>query len=323
MARVIAIYLYEDFQILDACGPITSFEIAGRMASDAYRLLLLSAAGGAVRSSSGVALDTISSDQAGPIDTLIVVGGNGSHGAMRDECNLGFLRRAALQVRRLCSVCSGAFLLAGAGLLDGHRATTHWRRAPLLARLFPAIKVEPDRIHIRDGHIWTSAGITAGIDLSLALLAQDHGEHLAQAVAQEMVVYYRRPGGQSQFSALAELGGDGTTFSALLDWIRTHLSERLTVERLARQAAMSPRNFSRTFCKAMGMSPAKVVERLRLEVARERVEHSTMPVEQIASATGFNDPERMRRAFLRAFGQPPQAMRRLHVGSQLERSNFI
>lgn len=309
--RTIGIYLYEDFQLLDACGPITSFEIAGRMAQRPYRLLPISASGGPVRSSSGIALDTVAAAGAGPIDTLIVVGGNGSRDAMSQPANVDFLRRAAGGVRRMCSVCSGAFLLAGAGLLDGRRATTHWRRAELLARLFPAIRVDPDRIHIRDGDIWTSAGITAGIDLALALIAQDWGDALAQRVAQDMVVYYRRPGGQSQFSALAELGGDESEFSALIEWIRGHLHERLTVERMAEQAAMSPRNFSRAFSKSMGTSPARVVERLRLEVARERVEHSAMPVEQIALATGFHDPERMRRAFLRVFGQPPQAMRRI------------
>lgn len=309
MPRTIGLFLYEDFQILDACGPITSFEIAGRMADEGYRLILLSATGGAIRSSSGVALDTVAVEETPVLDTLIVVGGNGSRDAMRAEANLTLLRQAA--IRRLCSVCSGAFLLAAAGALDGRRATTHWRRAKLLARLFPKVIVELDRIHIRDGHIWTSAGISAGIDLSLALIAEDLGEALARRVAQEMVVYYRRPGGQSQFSALAELGGDGEQFASLLDWMRGHLDQRLTVEALADQAGMSPRNFSRAFAREMSMSPAKVVERLRLETARERVENSGLPIEQIAASLGFHDPERMRRAFLRAFGQPPQAMRRM------------
>ncbi len=311
MARTIALYLYEDFQILDACGPITSFEIAGRANGGAYRLSLVSAKGGPIRSSSGVHFETQACDAVRPIDTLIVVGGDGSRVAMRHEDTLAFLRGAERQVRRLCSVCSGAFVLAGAGLLEGRRATTHWRRAAQFAQLFPAVRLQPDRIHVRDAHIWTSAGISAGIDLALALIGEDLGEAQARAVAREMVVYYRRPGGQSQFSALAELGGEETAFSPLLDWIRSHLAERLTVETLAERAGMSPRNFSRAFAKTLGLSPAKAVERLRLEVARERVEQSAHPVEQIAHATGFHDPERMRRAFLRAFGQPPQAMRRL------------
>lgn len=183
--------------------------------------------------------------------------------------------------------------------------------AEQLQRLFPAVRVEADRVHICDGAIWTSAGISAGIDLALALIAEDLGEPVARRVAQEMVVYYRRPGGQSQFSALAELGGDATTFSPLFDWMRSHLSERLTVEQLAEHMAMSPRNFSRAFVRVVGISPAKAVERLRLEAARERVENSREPIEKIAASTGFCDPERMRRAFVRHFGQPPQAIRRV------------
>jgi transcriptional regulator GlxA family with amidase domain len=312
MTRAIGIVVFPDFQIMDACGPISAFEIAGRMTGDAYRLVLISTRGGAVRSSSGVIFDTIAACDAGAIDTLIAVGGDGSRAALADAEGLAFLRAAAGQVRRMCSVCSGAFLLAGAGLLDGRRATTHWRRAAQLARMFPAVRVEPDRIHIRDGAVWTSAGITAGIDLALALVAEDLGERIARAVAQDMVVYYRRPGGQSQFSALAELGGGGSAFALLLDWIRANLAQRLTVEVMAERAGMSPRNFSRAFVRAIGVSPARAVERLRLEVARERVENSQMPIEAIARATGFHDPERMRRAFVRAFGQPAQAMRRIN-----------
>jgi transcriptional regulator GlxA family with amidase domain len=314
MRRTIGLFLFDDFQLLDACGPITSFEVAGRLAEAPYRLVLLSAAGGPVRSSAGVVIETVAANSrhgAGLLDTLMVVGGDGSRQAMRDAATLAYLRTAAGTVRRLCSVCSGALVLAGAGLLDGRRATTHWRRAAQLARLFPEVIVEPDRIHVRDGPVWTSAGITAGIDLALALIAEDLGEPVARAAAQEMVVYYRRPGGQSQFSALVDLGGEAGPFAALLDWIRAHLGERLTVEMLAAEAAMSPRNFSRAFTREMGMSPAKAVERLRLEVARERVEHSPVPIERIAANLGFHDPERMRRAFLRAFGQPPQALRRM------------
>ena len=314
MPRTIGLFLFADFQILDVVGPLTSFEVAERFAPGAYRLILISTEGGAVRSSAGVPLETLPASAAPPLDTLIVSGGDGSRTAMRHAATLAWLGEAAAATRRLCSVCSGAFLLAAGGLLDGRRATTHWRRAAQLARLFPQIAVEPDRIHIRDGHVWTSAGITAGIDLALALIAEDLGEDTARRVAQEMVVYYRRPGGQSQFSALADLGGQETPFAALLEWIRGHLDQRLTVEVLAEKAAMSPRNFSRAFTRELGVSPARAVERLRLEVARERVEGSPAPIEQIAAALGFHDPERMRRAFLRAFGQPPQAMRRLARG---------
>lgn len=307
----IAIFLFEDFQILDAAGPTTAFEIAERLAPGSYRLQVLSMQGGAVRSSSSLALDSLRADDAPAMDTLIVVGGNGSRRAMHHHESTAYLRARARDARRLCSVCSGAFLLASAGLLDGKRATTHWHRAEELQRLFPAIRVEADRIHVRDGTIWTSAGISAGIDLALALVAEDLGEAVAKRVAQQMIVYYRRPGGQSQFSALAELGSDATVFAPLFDYMRAHLSERLTVERLAACMAMSPRNFARSFVREMGISPAKAVERLRLDVARERVEASREPIEHIASSTGFHDPERMRRAFIRHFGQPPQAMRRV------------
>ncbi|WBO61235.1 DJ-1/PfpI family protein [Acidocella sp. MX-AZ03] len=302
--KTIALFLFEDFQILDAAGPTAVFEIAERLAPGSYRLQLISMHGGAVRSSSGLALDSLRADDAPAMDTLIVVGGNGSRRAMHHHENTAYLRSRARDTRRLCSVCSGAFLLAAAGLLDGKRATTHWHRAEELQRLFPAIRVEADRIHVRDGTIWTSAGISAGIDLALALVAEDLGEAVAKHVAQQMVVYYRRPGGQSQFSALAELGSNATPFAPLLDYMRAHLSERLTVERLAAYMAMSPRNFARAFTREIGISPARAVERLRLEVARERVESSREPIEQIAASTGFHDPERMRRAFVRHFGQP-------------------
>ena len=310
MTKNIGIFLYKDFQLLDASGPITAFEIAARVKPDAYRLALLSIEGGLVESSSGAAMSSLPVSGATPLDTLIISGGNGSRDVMRCPETIAFLRACAADVRRMCSVCSGAFPLAAAGLLDGKRVTTHWRRAEQLQQLFPSVRVDVDRIHIRDGIIWTSAGISAGIDLALALIADDLGEKVARRVAQEMIVYYRRPGGQSQFSALADLGGGDTRFSPLLEWMRANLAERLTVEQLAERMAMSPRNFSRAFLGVIGISPAKAVERLRVEAARERVESSHQPIEQIATAVGFHDPERMRRAFLRRFGQPPQAIRR-------------
>lgn len=311
MVKNIGVLLYPNFQVLDAAGPIAAFEIAARHCQGAYALSILSAQGGPVPSSSGAALLSAPTDAAKKLDTLIVVGGEGSRQAMQCAQTGAFLRGQAQSARRLCSVCTGAFLLAGAGVLDGRRATTHWRRAEALARQFPTVSVEADAIHVRDGTIWTSAGVTAGIDLALALIAEDLGEALARRVAQDMVVFYRRPGGQSQFSALLDMGGDDGRFAELLGWARGNLGARLTVEILAEKTAMSPRHFSRAFAQSTGMSPAKAIERLRLEAARERVEHSDEPIERIAEKVGFRDPERMRRAFLRAFGQPPQAMRRL------------
>jgi transcriptional regulator GlxA family with amidase domain len=317
MARTVGIFLYDRFQLLDASGPITAFEIANRVDPGFYRLAILSIRGGPVRSSSGLVIDTTDAADVGLPDTLVVVGGEGTEGETRCLDSIRYLRTCAAGTRRVCSVCTGAFLLAAAGLLDGRRATTHWRLAEQLQRRYPNTLVEADRIHVRDGAIWSSAGVSAGIDLALALIAEDLGEAVARRVAQDMVVYYRRPGGQSQFSALAELGGDATVFSPLLDWMRSHLAEKLTVVELADRLAMSPRNFSRAFARAVGISPAKAVERLRLEAARERLENSRESIGRIAKATGFHHPERMRRSFIRAFGQPPQGLRRVANGAGL------
>jgi transcriptional regulator GlxA family with amidase domain len=224
------------------------------------------------------------------------------------------VRAAAAGSRRTASVCSGAFILAEAGLLDGRRATTHWNRSADFARRFPAVTVEADRIFIQDGSVWTSAGITAGVDLALALIGEDLGETVARRTAEMLVVYHRRPGGQSQFSTLLELDRTQGRFGALLCWMRERLDESLNVERLAGQAAMSPRHFARVFAAETGLTPARAVERLRVEVARERVESSADPIDRIAQAAGFGDPERIRRAFVRAFGQPPQALRRAARG---------
>jgi transcriptional regulator GlxA family with amidase domain len=210
----------------------------------------------------------------------------------------------------MTSVCTGAYVLAEAGLLDGCRATTHWAHSEHFAGRYPAVRLEADRIFIRDGEVWTSAGITAGIDLALALIEDDLGVQMARRVAQQLVVHHRRPGGQSQFSALLDAGGVNGRFAELMDWVRDRLAEPLNVEQLADKAAMSPRHFARAFRAETGLTPAKAVERLRLEAARLRVESSGEPIDRVAEAVGFGDPERMRRAFLRAFGQPPQAIRR-------------
>jgi transcriptional regulator GlxA family with amidase domain len=310
MTREIAVLVFPSFQLLDAAGPITAFEAAGHgTAPLAYRLRVIARAAGPVTSSSVVQLiaEAFGDD---PPDTLIVAGGWGTREASACADTLAYVRATAGRARRIASVCSGAFILAAAGLLDGRRATTHWGRAAEFARTYPQIRVEPDRIFIRDGTVWTSAGITAGIDLALALVAEDLGEEAAKRTAQQLVVYHRRPGGQSQFSALLETDRPGSRFSPLLAWARERLDERLPVERLADRAAMSPRHFARAFAAETGMTPAKAIERLRLETSRERVESGSEPIELVAACTGFGDPERMRRAFIRAFGQPPQALRR-------------
>jgi transcriptional regulator GlxA family with amidase domain len=309
MTRKIAVVIFPDFQILDATGPIAAFEIAGRISPGAYALEVLAAGGGEVASSSGVRMVARPLDEA-PYDTLVVAGGNGSRNFAGLQPTFDWLRRRAASARRTASVCSGAYLLAEAGLLDGKRATTHWSRSDDFARRYPSVRLEPDRIFVRQGEVWTSAGITAGIDLALALIEDDLGGAVAKRTAQQLVVHQRRPGGQSQFSALLDMGGVHGRFAGLMDWIRERLAEPLGVERLADQAAMSPRHFARAFTAETGVTPAKAVERLRLEAARVRVEAGHDPIDRVAEASGFRDPERMRRAFLRAFGQPPQALRR-------------
>ncbi len=310
MPRVIAFVIFPDFQIIDAAGPIGAFEIAGRINPGAYEIAVRSVEPGPVASSSGVAMMADRLGDLAGLDTVLVVGGDGSRGAMRDDALLNFTRKAGGEVRRLGSVCSGAYVLAAAGLLNGRRATTHWSRSEDFARRFPKVRLDPDRIWTRDGEIWTSAGITAGIDLALAMIEADLGEDTAKRTAQQLVVYHRRPGGQSQFSALLGLDAGGRRFGPLVTWIRENLAEKLTIDRLADRAGMSERNFARAFAAETALTPAKAVERLRLEAAREAVEDGARPIDLIARQTGFDDPERMRRAFVRAFGQPPQAVRR-------------
>jgi len=312
MTRSIAMVIFPGFQLLDAAGPVAAFEIAERYRPGSYALTVMAPlpdgeTAGQVASSSGVRFAAEPLGE-GPFDTIIVSGGDGTRSLKELGRIVAWLKRVA--ARRRTSVCSGAYVLAEAGLLDGRRCTTHWSRTDDFARRYPKVRLDADRIFIRDGDVWTSAGITAGIDLSLALVEDDLGAEVARRVAQQLVVHQRRPGGQSQFSALVELGGRSGRFAELMDWMRAHLAEPLPVERLAAEAAMSPRNFARAFTAETGTTPAKAVERLRLEAARTAVETSHAPIDRVAEAAGFGDSERMRRAFLRAFGQPPQALRR-------------
>ncbi len=311
MTRTIAFFLVDDFQLLDATGPIAAFEVAShRAAEEAYRIVLVGKACGRVRASVGVTLDIEAFSNVETIDTLIVAGGVGTNSAMACEETLRAIREANQRARRLCSVCTGSFLLAAAGLLDGLSATTHWECAPDFARRFPEVRTRADRIYVRHGRVWTSAGVSAGIDLALALIAEDLGEEIAKQTARAMVVYYRRPGGQTQFSTLLEHSSPDHRFSDLLDNVRRRLDFHWTVEALAREAHMSQRQFSRAFGAATGLSPAKAVERLRLEAARERIEAGVEPIEVVAVKVGFGDSHRMRRAFIQSFGVPPQSVRR-------------
>lgn len=309
MARTLAVVIFPGFQLLDAAGPISAFDIASRFAPGAYDIRILASGGGHVASTAGAGFIAEPLGD-GPWDTIMIAGGDATRSIRESMAIIEWLKRAAPRARRVTSVCSGAYFLAEAGLLDGRRCTTHWSRTDHFTRRYPKVKLDADRIFIRDGDVWTSAGITAGIDLTLALIEDDLGPEVARRTAQQLVVHQRRPGGQSQFSALVELGGASGRFAKLMAWMRDHLDEALTVERLAAEAAMSPRNFARAFTAETGTTPAKAVERLRLEAARTAVETSHAPIDRVAEAAGFGDPERMRRAFLRAFGQPPQALRR-------------
>jgi transcriptional regulator GlxA family with amidase domain len=306
---MIGILVFDDFQILDATGPIAVFEIAYRLQRKRAPITVFAKSAGAVRSSAGVEICAKSFARAQP-DTLIIAGGEGTRTPAICKDTLAFVRKVAHRGHRVASVCSGTYILAEAGLLDGKRATTHWRQTRDFLQKYPKVRLEADQIYVQDGNIWSSAGITAGIDLSLAMIADEFGEELAQATAKQLVVYHRRSGGQSQFSALLELKAPSGRFKPLLAWAREHLDEDLTVERLAEKANMSPRHFSRSFAAETGVSPSKAVERLRVEVARARVQSGAEPIERIAEVAGFGDAERMRRAFVRTFGQPPQSLRR-------------
>ena len=299
-----------EFELLDLSGPLCAFTLARDLHSAPYETGVVSATGGQVITCTGVPVGTRKPAEARHGGTIIVVGGPTVHQAGRQPDAVGLLKSLRAGTRRMASVCTGAFLLAEAGLLDGRRATTHWRYAPLLRTRFPRVSVEMDRIYVRDGDVWTSAGISAGIDLALAMIEADCGPGVAKSVAREMVVYHRRPGGQSQFSALLEMQPGAGRVSDALAFAREHLNESLPVERLADAARISSRQFARIFLKETGETPARAVERMRAEAARARVEDGCEPIEIVARDVGFGDVERMRRAFVKLYGQAPQAMRR-------------
>jgi transcriptional regulator GlxA family with amidase domain len=295
------------FQVM-SCAVMAVFEFANKeMGEPVYDVRLLSETGGSIRSSIGVSVATEPFDDT-KLDTLIV-GGSAVIGSLTPGV-IKFLRQALGRCRRVAATCTGAFILAEAGLLDGRRATTHWNRARELQARFPKVKVDEDRIFIIDGPVWTSAGMTAGIDLALAMVEKDLGADVARVVARKLVIYHRRAGGQSQFSALLELEPKSDRIQSALAYASRNLDTPLTVGQLAEAAHLSPRQFSRAFRAETGQSPAKAVENLRVETARLMMEQSRHSIDVIARQTGFADRYRMRRAFLRAFGQPPQVIRR-------------
>jgi transcriptional regulator GlxA family with amidase domain len=305
--RNIGVVVFPGFQILDMVA-IAVLEMANvESGRPEYAVEVISEHGGMVRSSAGVEIATRAFDDPA-YDTVIVTG------AMQIEPSspglLAFLNEALAASRRTASICTGAFVLAEAGILDGRHVTTHWRYAGEFQQRFPQTHVDEDRIFIVDGSVWTSAGMTACIDLCLALVENDLGTEISRAVAKKLVVYHRRTGGQSQYSAMLELAPKSDRIQDALSYAKNHLREPLTVEQLAGIAHLSPRQFSRAFRDETRQSPAKAIESLRVEAAREMLEAGRHSMEAVAAETGFVDTERMRRAFLRAFGQPPQAIKR-------------
>lgn len=308
----LGIVAFPGFQILDLAA-VCAFEVANLLGErKAYDVTLLSEHGGPVLSSSGIKVDTEAFAKPGfdpAFDTLIVTGD--LHVTTPTEGLVAFVSEAAAVSRRVASICTGAFVLAAAGVLDGRRATTHWAAARDLQRRYPEIRVEEDRIFIVDDNVWTSAGMTACIDLALALVEADLGFELSKAVARKMVVYHRRTGGQSQFSAMLELESKSDRIRNALDYAKRNLRKTLSVGELAEVANLSSRQFSRAFRAETGQSPAKAIESLRVEAAKSLVEASRHAIDAVARETGFADPERMRRAFIRKFGHPPQTFRRV------------
>ena len=310
ITRHVAFFIYPHFNLIDLSGPLEAFATAAEMAPGSYRFSVISLEGGEIESGARV---KVISQTARPdsIDTLVIVGDTGMSDRKVSAATIEFIRSAATRARRTVSVCMGAFLLAASGLLDGRRATTHWRFASKLQTMYPAVRVDGDRIFINEAGIWTSAGMTAGIDMTLALIEEDLGRDISRAVARMLVVYFRRPGGQFQYSSLLELDPTSDRISRVLGFAREHLSDSLSVEHLAEFAHLSTRQFSRAFIAATGMSPAKAIERLRVESARCMVEDTWETLETIARDVGFADPERMRQSFIRVLGRSPQAIRRL------------
>jgi transcriptional regulator GlxA family with amidase domain len=305
--HTIGFVVFPDFHLLGFAA-VAAFETANRVLGEpAYDVTLLSEAGGLVPASAGFRLETQPFGDA-VFDTVVLA--SGLETDLTSPGLMDFVRRAVRTARRVAAPCTGAFILAEAGVLDGRRATTHWRFADDLQRRFPKVAVEPDSIFVVDGPVWTSAGMAATIDLALAMIEGDHGKDVSRTVARRLVVYHRRSGGQPQLSALLELEPRSDRIQKALEHARAHLRNALPVEELAEAARLSPRQFTRAFRAETGQSPAKAVERLRIEAARVMLEQGRLPMEVIAREVGFGDRERMRRAFLRALGEPPQAVRR-------------
>ncbi|MGZ9720053.1 GlxA family transcriptional regulator [Rhizobium miluonense] len=313
--RLIVMIAYDGVNLIDIAGPLQAFESATLQAKDTasgYRMVTASERGGAIRTAPGLMVETRPLDEliASDIDTLIVPGGLPADGVFGLDRLVAWLAVTGPSVRRLCSVCTGAFLLGDAGLLNGKRATTHWSRSAELSQRHPAIRMEADCIFVNDGQVWTSGGVTAGIDLALALIEADLGHAIAAATARQLVVFVKRPGGQNQFrTPLAQQHRSPTTFTPLHTWMAEHLHEDLRVEKLAEKAGKSPRNFARLYAAEVGCTPARVVELMRLEAACRALEETGRPFKAIAADVGLGNEQNLRRVMQRQFGIGPSDYR--------------
>lgn len=310
---VVLIVVFPDTKLLDVTGPMQVFADARRVGGEDYEIVLASAKGGVQLTDAGIELDTESLERwrGRELHTLLISGGFGAQAAAKDPKLIENTALLAGQAARIGSVCTGAFILAASGLLDGRRAVTHWYSCDDLAYQHPNVTVEPDRMFINDGKVWTSAGVTAGIDMALAMVAEDSGRKVAVRLAQTLVVYMVRSGGQSQFSTvlLSQTNDAVGRFDALHTWIGENLNQDLRVDRLAEQVGMSARNFTRVYRTNTGRTPAKTIELFRVAAARDLLEDTTLPVSTIAQRTGFEDDERLRRAMQRALGVSPTEYR--------------
>jgi transcriptional regulator GlxA family with amidase domain len=318
--RRIALLAFDGVQILDITGPAAVFGAANDAAGGPfYRLHIVSAKGGAIVSNCGVALVTeaICDVESQIMDTVLVAGGSGEglRALAQDDATRDWMVRTARRARRFGSVCSGTFVLAHFGIIRGKRVATHWEGTALLGKHYPDLQVDANALYVEDGRVWTSAGVTTGIDMCLALVARDLGEPVANAIAQRLVLYARRPGYQSQFSlVLAAQARADSAFSDLIDWIREHLGEPLDVERLAERAGMSPRTFHRRFVEATGETPGRFIETIRLDHARQLLQ-TRASLKEIAAKAGYATQGQFSKAFARRFGLGPGLFREMHAGA--------
>ncbi|MEM7213392.1 MAG: helix-turn-helix domain-containing protein [Pseudomonadota bacterium] len=319
----LVVVVFPKAKLLDVAGPMQVFADARHMGGEAYRTSLVSMRGGSVSTDTVATLETKPNTHwhGRSIDTLLIAGGAGAVPATADKAFLDSVATLAKSARRVASICTGASILAAAGLLDGRDAVTHWEYCAAFAATYPKVTVHPDRIFVRDGQIWTSAGVTAGIDMALAMVAEDSGRQVALRLARSLVAFMARPGGQSQFSEVLSRQHEDAAgrFDALHTWIASNLDRDLRIEALAEIAGMSPRNFSRVYLAETGQTPAKAVEALRVDAARRYLEDSDDPISVVARNTGFMDDERLRRAMQRILGLSPKDYRqRFGVAVTLE-----